>query len=161
MSWYLDFIGYQFPNMGFVVKEIAILHSDGDRCYNYFITGPKFVKINDYMTYNYQYDLHNLRWEWGDYEFMEALEDIAKKLKRDTVYMKGAEKCAYISTLFPYATFIELENIPAFKHLNNCIHERCDVKHGNHCARRKVYELKHAVDKSKLKEDDEISIFSN
>ena len=90
---------------------------------------------------------------------METLEDIAKKIKRDTVYMKGAEKCAYISSLFPTATFIDLVDIPAFKHLNNCIHERCDVKHGNHCARRKVYELKYAVDN--YKEDDEIYIFSN
>ena len=81
------------------------------------------------MTYNYQYDLHNLRWGWGDYEFMEALRDIANKFRRGTVYMKGAEKCAYISSLFPTATFIDLVDI-AFKHLNNCIHERCDVKRG-------------------------------
>jgi hypothetical protein len=161
MSWYLDFIGFQFPHIGFVIKEIAILHSDGDRCYNYFITGPKYFKIDDYMTYNYQFDLHNLRWGWGDYEFSEAMQDIAHKIQYGTIYIKGHEKYKFISALFPMVTFIELENIPAFKHLNNYIHERCDVKHGNHCARRRVYELMHAVNESFKRKDEVISVFSN
>ena len=158
MHWFLDFVGFQFSGVGFIVKEIAILSGDGDRCYNYFITGPKYIHIENYKTYNYQYDLHNLRWGWGDYEFSEAMMDIAKKLRCDTVYIKGFEKWKYICSLFPRPNFIELEGIPAFKHLNNSIHERCEVKHGNHCARRRVYELHHAYqDLSREKQD--VAIF--
>jgi hypothetical protein len=146
MSWFLDFEGFQFAGIGFIVKEIAILDSTGDRCYNYFVTGPRSITIIDKQTYNYQYDMHNLRWEWGDYEFNEAMEDIARKIKCDTVNVKGHEKCEFISRLFPSASVIELEHVPPFKNLNNCMHERCEVRHGNHCARRKVYELKHVFD---------------
>jgi hypothetical protein len=151
MSWYLDFVGFQFEgSRGFIVKEIAILSSSGDRCYNYFVTGPKQIYTNDFKTYNYQFDMHNLRWEWGDYEFDEAMWDIQSKVKCDTVYVKGKEKRDFISGLLPGAQILELQYVPAFKHLNSCTHERCDVKHGNHCARRKVYELKHVVDSQDL-----------
>ena len=145
MSWFLDFEGFQLPNDGFIVKEIAILSSDGDRCYNYFIRGPKSITIDSGATYNYQYDRHKLKWEWGDYEFDEAMQDIENKIGFDTVYVKGLEKCKFISLLLPKASYIELQYVPAFKHLNNCMQERCEVKHGNNCARRKVYELMHAV----------------
>ena len=88
MNWYLDFVGFQFEgSRGFIVKEIAILSSSGDRCYNYFITGPKQIHIKDYKTYNYQLDMHNLRWEWSDYEFDEAMWDIQSKVKCDIVYV--------------------------------------------------------------------------
>src|ERR1700727_1332120 len=151
MSWYLDFVGFQFEgSKGFIVKEIAILSSSGDRCYNYFITRPKQIYIKDYKTYNYQFDMHNLRWEWGDYEFDEAMWDIQSKVKCVTVYVKGKEKRDFISGLLPGAQILELQYVPAFKHLNSCTHEKCDVKHGNHCARRKVYELKHVVDNQDL-----------
>ena len=63
MSWFLDFVGFQFAGIGFIVKEITILDSTGDRCYNYFVTGPRSITISDKQTYNYQYDMHNLRWE--------------------------------------------------------------------------------------------------
>jgi hypothetical protein len=144
MSWFLDFEGYHFPNVGFIIKEIAILSGDGDRCYNYFITGPKFYHNDKYKTYNFQFDRHRLKWEFGDYEFYEAMMDIAQKLRCDNVFIKGNEKYKFISSMFPSPTFIELAHIPAFKYLNNCMSERCNVRHGNNCARRKVYELRHA-----------------
>ena len=144
MHWFLDFVGFQFPNVGFIIKEITILSGDGDRCYNYFITGPEYINIENYKTYNYQYDLHRLRWEFGDYEYCEAMLDIASKLRCDPVYIKGREKYNFISSQFAKPNFIELTYIPSYKLLNNCVHERCEVKHGNHCARRKAYELRHA-----------------
>jgi hypothetical protein len=147
MSWFLDFEGYHFSNIGFVIKEIAILSVDGDRCYNYFIKGPKSVSIDHCLTYNYQFDRHNLRWEWGDYEFEEAMMDISQKLRHDTVYIKGNEKYKFISSMFPSPTFVELKHIPAFKYLNNCMSERCEIRHGNNCARRKVHELRHVATK--------------
>ena len=70
---------------------------------------------------------------------------IAQKLRSDTVYVKGREKFEYLRNMFPRPMFVELEDVPAFKNLNNCVHERYEMRHGNHCARRKVYELKHAV----------------
>src|ERR1700727_1609778 len=65
MTWFLDFVGFQFPATGFIVKEIAILNSAGSRCYNYFITGPKSLIVDDHNTYNYQYGMHNLQFSWS------------------------------------------------------------------------------------------------
>ena len=144
MAWFLHFEGYQFPGGVFVIKEIAILNSDGDRCYNYFITGPKAIRPYS-QTFQYQYGMHKLRWEFGDYEFNEAMMDIARKLRSDTVFIKGREKFEYIWRMFPRPKFVEVENVPSFKYLNNYVHERCEVRHGNHCARQKVYELRHFI----------------
>ena len=144
MPWFLDFVGYQ--DQEFIIKEIAILHNGGDRCYNYFITGPR--KQLDSSTIFHQYQMHKLRWDWGDYEFNEVMMDIARKLREDTVYIKGKEKFEFMKRILPRPNFVELEGIPSFKELNNCVFERCEVRHGNHCARRKVYELKHFSDNS-------------
>ena len=145
MAWYMDFVGYSCHPQGFIVKEIAILHSNGERCYNYFVTGPKAYPSHQNSVVAYQYNMHRLDWDWGDYEFCEALTDIARKLKGDTVYIKGNEKYKFMRQQLPNAKLVELENLPAFRTLNSCLHERCEVKHGNHCARRKVYELLHYV----------------
>ena len=148
LYWFLDFDGYHFPGVGFVIKEIAILNTfDVDKCNNYFITGPRSVSIDDYKTLDYQYQMHKLRWEFGDYEFNEAMMDIARKLRSDTVFITGNEKFKFISNLFPSPNFVEIEHMPAFKNLNDCVHEWCQVKHGNHCARRKVHELRHFIRK--------------
>ena len=127
MRWFLDFVGFQFPAIGFIIKEIAILNSTGERCYNYFVKGPKSLHIENYMTYNYQFDMHNLRWEWGDYEFDEAMWDIQSKVKCDTVYVKGKEKRDFISGLLPGAQILELQHVPAFKHLNWIVARTKDV----------------------------------
>ena len=124
-----------------IIKEICILR--GDECYNYFITGPKSLYVEDSNTLQYQYNMHRLKWLFGDFRFSEAMTDIALKLKTNDVFIKGNEKSQVMSRIFPSANFIELDHIPAFKYLNNCLQERCEVKHGNHCARRKVYELRH------------------
>lgn len=144
MSWFLDFVGYNCHERGFIIKEIAMVTLDGERCYNYFITGPKEFPLLQHKTINYQYHMHNLRWEFGDYEFNEAMMDIARKLRSDTVYLKGYEKHKLISEMFPSVKCIDLADLPRFCDLNNCISERCEVKHGNHCARRKACELRHA-----------------
>jgi len=144
MCWFLDFVSYHSKECGFIIKEIAILHSDGERCFNFFITGPKtFPSSLQSQTVNYQYNMHMLKWEFGDYEFNEAIIDIARKLGNDIVYLKGDEKRDFIKRIFPRPTFVELQNIPSFRELNSCIHERCKVRHGNHCARRKVFELRY------------------
>ena len=144
MSWFLNFEGYQFPEGSFVIKEIAILNSDGGRCYNYFITSQRHILY--YIAKPFSISIECItRWEFGDYELNEAMMDITRKLRSDTVYVKGREKFEYLRNLFPRPMFVELEDVPAFKNLNNCVHERCQIRHGNHCARRKVYELRHAV----------------
>lgn len=154
-SWFLDFEGFHFPGRGgcgcesFIVKEIAIVNKeDKDKCFNYFITGPKGGYVCDGETFNYQLRRHQLMWEFGDYEFVEAMTDVARKLKDGTVYIKGKEKFDYISHLFPSPKFVELQGIPALKSLNSCMSERCSVRHGNRCARRKVHELLHYVTNS-------------
>ena len=90
--------------------------------------------------------MHKLKWAFGDYAFNEAMMDIARKLKFDTVYIKGNEKFKFISSIFPTAKFIEVEYIPPFKLLNNCLQECCGVDHGTHCARRKVHELRYYME---------------
>jgi hypothetical protein len=50
----------------------------------------------------------------------------------------------------PHCRIVDLNNIPSFKILNSCANERCEVKHGNTCARRKVYELQHYLQNSEL-----------
>src|SRR5271167_2123403 len=100
MSWYLDFIGYQCFDRGFISKEIAILHDSGDRCYNYFVTGPREYPVIYSSTIQHQYQMHNLRWECGDYEFNEAMMDIARKLRQDTVYIKGRQKFEFMHVYF-------------------------------------------------------------
>ena len=139
-QWFLDFEAYQTQDK-VIIKEICILR--GEECYNYFIIGPKSHTIEDSKTLQYQYNMHRLKWLFGDYTFNEAMIDIALKLKSDNVYIKGDEKLKFINRILPSVNFIELENIPAFKNLNNCFHERCNVRHGNHCARRKAYELRY------------------
>ena len=138
--WFLDYEAYQMHDK-VIIKEICILR-DGE-CYNYFITGPKSFSMEDSKTFRYQYNMHRLKWLFGDYTFNEAMMDIALKLKSDDVFVKGNEKFKFLSSIFPLANFIELEHIPAFKYLNNYFQERCGIRHGNHCARRKVYELRH------------------
>ena len=146
MTWFLDFIGYNCPGYRFIVKEIAIIdRDDEDRCYNYFITGPKAYPIWYSQTIHHQYKWHNLRWEFGDYEFNEAMMDIARKMGEDTVYIKGTEKYDFMRRRLPRPKFVELEDIPAVCYLNSCTQERCNVKHGDHCARRRVYELRHYI----------------
>ena len=145
MVWYMDFVGYSCHPQGFIVKEIAILHDSGERCYNYFVTGPRVYPLHQSSVIQYQYNMHRLDWNWGDYEFDEAMADIARKLGEDTVYIKGTEKCKFMCKQLSKPKFMELEDIPAFHTLNNCVHERCNVRHGNHCARRKVYELMYFI----------------
>ena len=105
MSLFLDFEGYHFPGVSFVIKEIAILNSfDADKCYNNFITGPRSVSVYDYKTLDYQYQMHKLRWEFGDYEFNEAMMDIARKLRSDTVFIKGNESSSSYVKFFLHQT---------------------------------------------------------
>ena len=138
-QWFLDFEAYRADSK-IIIKELCIL-KDGT-CYNYHIVGSKSLPIDNFQTYQFQYNLHRLEWGFGDYKFNDVIEDIALKLKSDTVYIKGNEKFKYMCDVLPSVNFVELENVPSFKHLNNCLHERCEVRHGNHCARRKAYELK-------------------
>ena len=56
------------------------------------IVGSKSFPIDNFQTFQFQYNLHRLEWGFGDYKFNDAIEDIALKLKSDTVYIKGNDK---------------------------------------------------------------------
>src|SRR5271154_2996738 len=115
-SWFLDFEGYHFPGLGFIIKEIAIVNNDDkDQCYNYFIRGPKNISMYDGAALNFQFKRHHLSWEFGDYEFAEAMMDVARKFKDSMVCIKGKKKFDFIRHMFPSPKFIELDGIPAFK----------------------------------------------
>jgi len=139
MSWFLAFEGFTFPT--FIVKEIAILHADGERCYNYIITGPKPSPPDIYLDTLPQ--RHRLRWQCGDYEFYEALEDIESKVCVDMLFVKAGKKYEFVKSIFPSIRVIPLSGVPPFTQLNDCLHTRCEVKHGYFCARRKVHEIRH------------------
>jgi len=146
MVWFLDFIAYNCPGHKFFIKEIAIVDKDdGDKCYNYFITGPKAYPVFHSSIIQDQHKWHNLEWAFGDYEFHEAMMDIERKVGSETVYVKGRDKFILMCRMLTKATIIELEHIPQVCHLNNCIDERCKVKHGNNCARRQAHELRHYI----------------
>ena len=140
--WFLDFEAYQPSSGRFIVKEIAILSDDGCRCYNYFVRAPPKDAVQIDNTLYYQFRQHNLRWEFGDYSFTEAMRDIIGKVRGSLVYVKGLEKTLFIAQYF--TSVAEIDWVPAFKHLNNFPNEVCDVQHGLQCARRKVHELRHA-----------------
>jgi len=145
MFWYCDFEGYRIGTDEFIVKEIAILSSDGLQCYNYLVKNPlKYPCFPQNETTLFQFNRHRLSWNFGDYSFNEAIDDIWRKVKVDNVYVKGLEKKQFLEQhLF---SVLELHFMPSFKDLNETLHEWCDVKHGIWCARRKVNELKRYVD---------------
>ena len=69
------------------------------------------------------------------------MNDIWRKVNVNLVLVKGLEKMKFLQEHL--LNVEELESAPAFKYLNDCHHEWCDVKHGIWCARRKVHELRH------------------
>jgi hypothetical protein len=143
--WYLDFEAYQVKGK-YYLKEVALLSADGEYCYNYFIRNPSSMPYRPPgATTHYQYLKHQLRWNFGDYHFNEAMDDIFKKVADDTILVKGREKVEYLKTELNNVK--EIDWLPSFKYLNNCLHERCTVRHGNCCARRKVHELQFAIQK--------------
>ena len=125
LSWFLDFESYQLSAGHFIVKEIAILSDDGSRCYNYFVRGPLLQHVSTDNTLYFQFRRHNLRWDWGDYSFDEALGDIYHKVRGCTVYVKGEEKAKFMGQELP--NVVEIDWLPPFKQLNNCNAEVCDV----------------------------------
>jgi len=149
MYWFIDFESFKLQGEDYVVKEIAILSSDGSQCYNYRIKSPKhYLCPYEDATFNFQFLRHMIRWDDGDYSFYEALADIWVHLGGNMVYVKGLEKKIFLDRhLFRVA---ELHMVPAFKKLNSCILSWCEHMHGKFCSRRKVSELKHYIDTNKI-----------
>jgi hypothetical protein len=141
-TWYIDFEGYHFDN-NYIVKEIAIVSKDRTRCYNYFVKSPtKMPHRPNTMTSDFQFNRHKLRWNCGDYDFMDAIRDIQLKVKNDDdlVLCKGAEKTKFLQSWLPEVEDMVWITTP-FKQLYYCKSEVCEIKHGLNCARRKVHEL--------------------
>jgi hypothetical protein len=81
MYWFLDFESYKIGRGEYVVNEISILASDGKQCYTYLVKSPKhFYVPENHKTLIYQYTRHRLPWNFGDYTFKDAIEDILKKV---------------------------------------------------------------------------------
>jgi hypothetical protein len=145
MYWFCDFEGYQLNASKFIVKEISILSSDGYQCFTYLIkSSSKLLHIGDDATLRYQFNRHKLHLKLGDYNFNEAMDDIYNKTAYCTIYLKGLEKTKFLKDIHFHVK--ELESVPAFRKLNNCLSQCCNYSHGVFCARRKVHELKHFID---------------
>ena len=147
MFWYCDFEGYHLGTGEFIVKEIAILSSDGLQCYNYFVRSP-FKSFPANTTTSYQFNRHQLRWDFGEYNFYQAMNDIWLKVGENLVLVKGLEKVKFLQEHL--LNVEEIEGVPAFKHLPECKNDWCDLKHGTWCARRKVHELRRFVETNKF-----------
>jgi len=144
LYWFIDLEGYKFFNENYIVKEIAILSSDGTQCYSHTIYSPKNYSCpsND-STFKFQYNRHRLAWDEGEHYFLDVMQDIWKKVYGHCVYVKGLQKKQFLEQyLFNVG---ELHMVPSFKKLNQCILQWCEHRHGKHCARRKVYELKNST----------------
>jgi hypothetical protein len=93
------------------------------------------------LATHHQFKRHKLDWTFGDYHFIEAINDIILKVKCDKVYGKGSEKVKFLKTWLPQIedmTWIKISS----KNLFNCASEVCGLGHGLNCARRKVHELR-------------------
>lgn len=146
MYWLIDFEGYSYGYHDYIIKEICILSSDGKQCFNYFIRNPKNEpSIPNNKTILYQYNRLKLKWRFGDFSFNEALDDIFYKVGSANLCIKGSEKKQFLEKQ-GFITVHEIEGIPSFKVLNECMGEWCEIRHGKWCARRKVNELKRFID---------------
>ena len=149
MYWFIDFEGYNCGGDDFIIKEISILNNDGTQCFTYRVTSPdNYIYFPDDKTFRYQFQRHNLAWEDGDYKFNHAMNDIVKKIGYSISYTKGNEKQCFLENYLPYVA--QLDMVPSLKYLNSCLTEWCEYRHGKYCARRKVYELKHYIDRKKI-----------
>ena len=156
MVWFLDFEAHHiesydcrdFGKLRYIVKEMTILSGNGKRCYNYFVRNPcKLSYMPDTETAHFQFQHMVCYGSLGTTLFESPIKDIDRKVGEDVVYVKELQKTNFIKEYL--LNVIELEGLPPLKTLNNYMNERCEVKHGNHCARRKVYELRHAYAKTK------------
>ena len=148
MHWYCDFEGYQLDGANFIVKEISILSSDGHHCFTYLIRSSKLQHVCDNATLRYQFNRHKLHVKYGEYGFNEAMDDIYNKAAGCIIYVKGLEKTKFLRD--NYFNAKELQSVPSFKNLNNCLSECCNYPHSIYCARRTVHELKHFIDTNNI-----------
>src|SRR5438552_1742482 len=146
--WLIDFESNASDTEEYVVKEIYILNSQGTECYNYLVKSPKWRILLDNSTINYQYNGHRIPWNYGEFSFREVIDDIWLKVGTDTLYVKGLEKQRFLDKYF--FKVLDLNFLPSLRHMNSCTSDRCELKHGTHCARRKVCELKHYIDSNNI-----------
>ena len=149
MYWFIDFESFKLGTDDFIVKEICILNSEGTECYNYLVKSPKCCPYpDDNKTINYQYNRHRIPWNCGDFPFRPVINDIWLKVGSANLYVKGLEKQIFLDKwLF---RVIDLDFLPSLRHMNIRTDERCEIKHGMHCARRKVWGLKHYIDTNNI-----------
>src|SRR6266849_3617502 len=127
--WYCDFESYQLGSEKYIVKEIAILASDGSQCFNYLVRSPSqhLFKIYNNPTCMYQFSRHRIPWDAGEHYFCHVMEDIRKKTAGGTVYVKGLEKARFLQDNNINA--IDLDMLPSMKKLNVCHNEHCENNH--------------------------------
>jgi len=143
MVWYIDMEAYHY-NGNFIAKEIAIVNSDDSQCFHYFIKNPQDLPRRPATPSCYfQFKRHNLDWNFGKWNFTDAISDIQQHIKDDIVFAKGVEKTKFLQRWFPQLQDTVWISTP-FKNLNKCFSALCNVKHGRNCARRKVHELMYA-----------------
>ena len=156
-NWFMDFEAFT-TDKKFWLKELCILPCleegdvlDEDIHYNYFIKAND-LKDRTVGCYNWQFKRHGLRYEFGDYNFNEAIRDVQLKVGNGSVLVKGKEKALFLAKYF---NVVELpETLCSFKKCRECMEKACRLGHSKtFCAKRKVYILRDAYNKMAKKPD--------
>ena len=153
-NWIVDFEAYLVDGK-FWIKEIAILpltndnNFDNDTIYNLFVKSRGLARTS-IPNYGWYMQHHNIRPNFCDYFFDEAIAFIQWKIGNGKMYVKGREKCNFLREYFNVEELPE--NLCSFKNMDGFADKCCDVKHSKFCcARRKVFFLRKAFNDYKSK----------
>lgn len=124
MELFVDFQGFKDSSNIFIIKEFAIVSTDGKVVQHWIVRSPyPFATLDSKAkrqctwTTNYYHGIH---WKDGDIT-IQNLHRQVQLLMQDSVvvYVKGLEKAEYIKHFFKPSLVIELENYPSLKLLHN------------------------------------------
>lgn len=113
MCWVIEFQGFKDSLNNFIIKEIAIVSSNGRYMqhwlvkspYSFHFLGVKQQKMCNWLTTNF----HNLNWDDGDVTIDVVINSIRRIINNDCLHVKGREKAEYLKSIFRENNIIELE----------------------------------------------------
>ena len=154
MEYVLDFQGFKDENNDFIVKELAILSTDGEKYELQLFQPPyafnKLSKDLQKQVIWLEKKFHGLYWSSGQREYNE-LKDVFEGLEiSGTIYVKGVEKQKYVKHLLSNykVNVVNLEDLgcPSLsmlkQQMNPIVLKPCHFNHTEYnCAYVNVYVL--------------------
>lgn len=151
----LDIQGFKNEKKRFIVKEIAIISTNGKLITHCFVKPPySFKKLSkiyqNHAKFNSDY-YHGIPWYMGDTNFNFIITLLNKLPKYCTVYVKGLEKALFLQELLLTINVVDLgENLqfPSLKKLTST-DQLCDFHKytGYMCACNNVYNILYQMKK--------------